>query len=300
MINHSVHKIDLHFMGQQNAIAAFLVKSEIGPILIETGPSSTLPYLKQGLAEHGYQMSDVKHVFLTHIHLDHAGAAWCFADLGAQIYLHPLGYKHMHDPSKLLSSAKRIYGEMMDTLWGTLKPIHAEQLHQVDHLGEIEIGPLTFIAHHTPGHAIHHIAWQIGEDLCTGDVGGVRVNGGPVVPPCPPPDIHIEDWLVSVEHIESLQDIKRYHLTHCSSVTDLKHHTAQLKDALVTYAGWVRPWYEKGLSTSECMPEFRKNVTTYMMSHGFAEEDANAYNTANPPDGSLPGLMRYWKKKLEV
>jgi len=295
---YKVHKIDLNFVGQKNSIASFLVESEEGPILIESGPSSTLKHLETGIAAYGYSLSDVKHVLLTHIHLDHAGAAWCFAELGAKIYLHPLGYKHMHDPSKLLASAQRIYGEMMDVLWGTLKPIPAEQLIQVEHLGEVRIGSLKFIGHYTPGHAKHHHAWQLGPELFTGDVGGVRINGGPVVPPCPPPDIDIDLWLASVDHIESIQGLERYHLTHCSTVEDLDHHREKLRLALKTYSSWVKPWVEKGVPHDEVLPVFTQNVKEYMMSQGLSEAHADSYNTANPPQGSLSGIMRYWSKKL--
>lgn len=297
---YEVHKIDLNFTGQKNSIASFLIKTEEGPILVESGPASTLKYLEQGLASHGYALSDVKHVFLTHIHLDHAGAAWCFAELGAKIYLHPLGYKHMHDPSRLLASATRIYGEMMDVLWGTLKPIPAEQLIQIDHLGEVNIGRLKFIGHYTPGHAKHHLAWQLGAELFTGDVGGVRIHGGPVVPPCPPPDIDIDLWLASLDHIASISDIERYHLTHCSSVDDLEHHLEMLRSTLKQYAAWVKPWVLEGRAHDEVLPEFLQLVKNLMMTQGLSESDADAYQVANPPQGSLSGVMRYWTKKLEA
>jgi glyoxylase-like metal-dependent hydrolase (beta-lactamase superfamily II) len=132
--------LDLNFLGHQDTIASFLIETLAGPILIETGPHSTLPVLEKALAEHGYKKEDIMHVFLTHIHLDHAGAAWVFAEHGATIYLHPKGVQHLSDPSRLLESATRIYGDKMDELWGTLKPIPREQLVSVGHKEKIKIG----------------------------------------------------------------------------------------------------------------------------------------------------------------
>ena len=131
-----IHVLDLHFK-VESAIASFLVETSEGPILIETGPHSTFEFLKKGLEKHGYQPSDVKHVFLTHIHFDHAGAAWAFAETGAKVYVHPFGYKHLLDPSKLYNSAKRIYGDEMETLWGDMKSIPEDQLFAVEDKTEI-------------------------------------------------------------------------------------------------------------------------------------------------------------------
>jgi len=300
MSKYKVHKIDLNFRGKPQSIASYIVTSEEGPIVVETGPHSTLPHLEKGLQELGYELSDIKHVLLTHIHLDHAGAAWCFAELGAKIYLHPFGYKHMHDPSKLLASAQRIYGDMMDTLWGTLKPISSENLVEVDDQAEIVIGNLTFKAHYTPGHAKHHHAWQLGEELFAGDVCGVRINKGPVIPPCPPPDINVEDWLASIEHIAALSDVKRYHLAHYDTVVNLEDHLISLRESITSYASWVEPWVNDNLNPKEALPLFREHVKNFMILKGLSEADADAYQAANPPDMSLAGLMRYWTKKQEA
>ena len=117
MRNGRIHVIDLKFKGEDNGIASFLVETALGPVLIETGPHSTLDTLESGIKKLGYQLTDVKHVLITHIHLDHAGAAWCFAEHGSTIYLHPRGYRHMHDPTRLLASAKMIYKDEMESLW---------------------------------------------------------------------------------------------------------------------------------------------------------------------------------------
>jgi glyoxylase-like metal-dependent hydrolase (beta-lactamase superfamily II) len=297
-VQNKIHVIDLDFLGQKNGIASFVIETVEGPILVETGPHSTLPVLEKSLESLGYKLEDVQHVLITHIHLDHAGAAWCFADLGAKIYLHPLGYHHMNDPSRLLSSAKMIYKEAMDSLWGTLKPIKEDQLVIMEHGESINIYGLDFTAWHTPGHAKHHIAWQVEDHLFTGDVAGVSIHHGPVIPPCPPPDINIEDWIKSIDLIRSLENISSLYLTHFGKITDITNHLNKLEKALDAYSSFFLPHYESGDSVDQVLPEFRDFVKNYLIDHGMNAEDAMSYEAANPSDMSATGLMRYWKKKL--
>lgn len=299
-MNYTVHTIDLNFKGRPNGIAAFLIESDHGPVLVETGPHSTYSHLVSGIRQCGFEPEDVKTVLLSHIHLDHAGAAWCMAQTGATIYLHPFGYRHMHDPSKLLASAKMIYKEEMDTLWGDLQAISAEKLIKVNDLQSLEIGNLRFIPWHTPGHAKHHIAWQLGSDLFTGDVAGVCIHDGPVLPPCPPPDIHIGDWLASLERIAAIGEVNKYYLTHFGAVTDLARHREKLKTGLLEYADFFLPHYKAGATVAEVLPYFREFVKSFLVKNGMKAEDAAAYEAANPSDMSAGGLMRYWQKQDEA
>ena len=299
-MKHITHTIDLNFLGHPNGIAAFLVETDIGPILIETGPHSTLNTLTAAINAIGYQKEDIKHVFITHIHLDHAGAAWCFAEHGAQIYLHPFGYKHVNDPTKLLASAKMIYKEKMDALWGTLKSIPAAQLTTVAHEGIIQIDSLNIKAWHTPGHAKHHIAWQIGTELFTGDVAGVCINDGPVIPPCPPPDINIEDWHESLNIIEQIVDVDTYYLTHFGKVTYIDSHLNKLRKGLESYSQFIKPYYDQDISAEDSLSDFTDFANQYLVENGMSPEDAAAYEAANPSEMSVAGLMRYWRKISKI
>lgn len=280
-------------------IAAHLVETSEGPILLETGPHSTLPKLQAGLAEHGYQMKDIQHVFLTHIHLDHAGAAWAFAEKGATIYMHPLGKKHMADPSKLLASAKLIYKEMMDVLWGTLKPIPANQIVTVQHGETYKVGDVEVVAWNTPGHAVHHVSYQIGQALIAGDVAGAKIGeSGPVTPPCPPPDINIDHWMTSIALLETL-DLTTVYLSHFGKVTHLVNHFTALKAVLWDWANFMLPHYQKGTPPAEVIPQFSTYVDEQLTRAGVSKEDRVVYESSNPANMSVFGLMRYWKKKLE-
>lgn len=293
-----MHITDLRFLNIAHTIAAYILESNEGPVLIETGPYSTFPQLEAGLHTVGYRVEDVQHVLLTHIHLDHAGAAWAFAQNGAQIYVHPFGKKHLAKPEKLLSSARRIYQDMMDQLWGEMQPIAEEQITTVPDEGIITIGNLELRAHHTPGHAVHHIAWQVANTIFTGDVAGVRIDGGMVVPPCPPPDIHIEDWDRSIERLRGLK-AQQFMLTHYGAVTDREEHLNALQDRLHRWAEWMQPHAEAGRTVGEVAPDFEAYVRKELSDSGLDQKAIQQYDAANPPWMSVAGLLRYWKKKAE-
>ena len=164
------------------------------------------------------------------IHFDHAGAAWSFAEQGAKIYVHPKGLPHLAQPEKLYNSARMIYGDDMDRLWGEMRPIPESQLYAPENGEIIEAIGLRFTAWYTPGHAVHHIAWEVSSStepqervLFTGDVAGVRMGGGPVMPPCPPPDIQVEDWLASIQLMRDLPS-ERFFLTHFGEIGDKNSH----------------------------------------------------------------------------
>lgn len=293
-----IHNIALDFQGKLFAISSFLVETSVGPVLIESGPYSTIQSLEKGIQKCGYEITDIKHVFLTHIHLDHAGAAWYFAQQGAQIYLHPLGYKHMHNPSKLLASAKMIYGDMMEQLWGTLKPIDAEKLTTVEDNAQFTLGANIFKATYSPGHAKHHVAWQLNNVLFTGDVAGICIKNGPVVPPCPPPDIHIEDWIESIQKIINIKEIDTYYLTHGGKVQNCVTHMKKLQNMLKAYANFMLPYYKADAKVHEVVQPFNNFVKELLLKNGATQNDLNTYESANPSFMAVAGLLRYWKKKL--
>ncbi|MFK7947881.1 MAG: MBL fold metallo-hydrolase, partial [Saprospiraceae bacterium] len=232
----------------------------------------------------------------THIHFDHAGGAWALAKQGATIYLHPFGKRHLGEPSKLYASAKRIYQDKMETLWGRMEAIDDDKLRTVEHGESITIGDTTFTAHHTPGHAVHHIAWQVGDNLFAGDVAGVKIAKGIVVPPCPPPDINIEDWIASINLVRDL-DINALYLTHFNKITNITAHLEALENILWDWANWMKPHFENGTNQKEIVPQFMEYTKQQLLNHGLTEEEIKQYEAANPSWMSVVGLMRYWKKR---
>lgn len=291
-----IHVLDLQFENIRQAIGSFVVETSEGPVLIESGPHSTYPHLVQALDEKGISINDIRHLFLTHIHFDHAGAAWALARNGAQVYVHPFGYKHLARPQKLYESARRIYGDDMDRLWGAMESIDEEQLSAIEDRQEITVGDTTFRALHTPGHAVHHIAWQVGDTIFTGDVAGVKIGKGPVVPPCPPPDINIEAWQDSIKTLRS-ENPKTLYLTHFGPVTDINPHLRQLEENLLEWANWMKPHFEAGTDPKLITPKFQEFARKQLEAAGVDEAGQEKYEKANPAWMSVAGLLRYWKKR---
>lgn len=294
-----IHTLDLGFQHLEHAIAVFVVEGPHGMVLVEAGPASTLPRLEELLKANGWKMADFPHVFLSHIHFDHAGAAWAFAEKGAQIYLHPKGLPHLAAPEKLYNSARQIYGDYMDTLWGEMRPIPEAQLTAPEHGATIHVCGLQCTAWYTPGHAVHHIAWEVSNGhekvLFTGDVAGVKIDGGPVMPPCPPPDIHVENWQASIQLMRELP-VETLYLTHFGKVTDKAEHLAALESRLLSWAEWMRPYAEQSANPDNIVPAFQQFVKGQLLEAGVTPENLQRYEAANPAFMSVAGLIRYWKK----
>ena len=191
--------IDLHHQAP-GIVGSYLLETEDGPALLDCGPTSTIPHLKAGLANRGLDLTDVRHLLLSHIHLDHAGAAGVLVRQNPwlQVHVSEIGAPHLIDPSRLEASARRLYGNAFDELWGELAPIPAENVHAV---GERVVGLACFP---TPGHAWHHVSYLDAEGtLYAGDAAGVRLEGARfVMPPCPPPELDLEAWESSIVEIE--------------------------------------------------------------------------------------------------
>ena len=292
-----IYLLDLHFQGMPETIASYLMDSSEGLILFECGPHSSLNNLEEALFKYGAKMEDIKHLFLTHIHFDHAGAAWAFAEKGSQVYVHPFGYPHLQNPEKLLSSATRIYGNKMDSLWGEIRPINESQLLQVEDGQEFEIGEHRIIAHYTPGHAKHHIVWQIGDRFICGDLAGCKLLNGPVVPPCPPPDINIEQWVESINKIKQLKPSKLY-LSHFGIVDqNIEAHFEALEKELHIWLAYIKPYFEHGILPEDASKEFQVFNDDKIRAAGGDDELVLKYSLANPAWMSVFGLYRYLKKR---
>ena len=290
--------LDLNFQGRPQAIAAYLIRSGDAVVLIESGPGSTLPGLEAGLAREGLSTRDVTHLLLTHIHLDHAGAAGWLARQGAEVYVHPVGAPHMLNPDKLIASATRIYADRMSSLWGEFLPVPQEKLHIVRESEVIGIGPLEFLPINTPGHAEHHYAYLF-EDICfTGDVGGVRIPGYQYLR-CPmvPPELHLKRWHESIQRLRAL-DFARLAPTHFGIYDDPEWQLREVEKGLEN----AELWLEKTMSEDPNPPieAMRESFTTWMIEQatemGLSEDVLKAYALANPPGMSADGLLRYWKK----
>ncbi|MBS7332128.1 MAG: MBL fold metallo-hydrolase [Weeksellaceae bacterium] len=291
-----IHTIDLNFQQEDHSIAAYLIETAQGPILIETGPMSTFDTLQKGIENLGFQLSDIENVLVTHIHFDHAGAAWKFAEHGATIFVHPIGVPHLHHPEKLWNSAAQIYGDDMNRLWGEMKPIPEDQLVGVADGNKIEFGDVVIDVLYTPGHAVHHNAYQIDDVIFTGDVAGVRIGKGPVVPPCPPPDINIKLWKESIEKIKSKNPSALY-LTHFDRQENPIELLNDLELILDDWANYIKPFYDDQVPADTIVPLFMNYTKNQFKEKGLSDEEIQTYEYANPSWMSVNGLLRYWKLK---
>ena len=286
-------------MGQPKMISVFLMESDEGPILFETGPHSCMPYLEQGLAAYGYKKEDINHLFLTHIHLDHAGGAWEFAKHGAKIYVHPAGLKHLVDPSKLVASATKLYKDKMDILWGKFKPTPEENLEVVEHNQVFHIGGKQIRALHSPGHANHHAAYATDEGMVCGDVAGICIATGPPMPPCPPPDINFDFWRKSIEILIN-ENPKTLHIAHFGTHENGIQHLKDLRRELDILEEFSFDLYKKTPDRNEAYPKFNQWVRNRMLEICPNRKVADYYAISMPTRMQLRGVFRYYVKREKI
>lgn len=292
----SVQTIDLNFLGIPGVIAVYLIPHAHGAVMVECGPGSTIPALQAGLRAHGLTEADITDVLLTHIHLDHGGAAGWMARQGARIHVHPVGAPHLVNPDKLLASAARIYGEMMQTLWGEFLPVPEDRLSIVQDDDLIEIDGLQFRAIDTPGHANHHYAYLFEDLLFSGDAGGVRLPGPRHLRlPMPPPEFHLEKWRASVVRLGSVP-FSRIAPTHFGIFSDPGWHLSALANVLNEVEGWMQSVMPANPSPGSLNEQFLEWTRQRSLDEGVGENLLPAYEAANPSWMSSQGIQRYWTK----
>jgi glyoxylase-like metal-dependent hydrolase (beta-lactamase superfamily II) len=280
----SLEPIDLRYQGTGRVIGAYLVETEEGPALFDCGPAVCIPDLKRGLADRGLDLTDVRHLLLSHIHLDHAGAAGSLVreHPALQVHVSSVGAPHLIDPSRLEASARRLYGDAFDSLWGELAPVPEASVHSV---GERVLGLTCFP---TPGHASHHVSYlDDAGTLYAGDAAGVRVQPGRhVLPVSPPPDVDLEAWEHTFDEIDRRRPA-RLALIHFGVVDEPGDHVARTRQELRRWAGRVR----SGMREEEFVAACRRDLVD-------AEGDvAELWEKAAPLWQSYAGLKRYWDKR---
>ena len=292
----SLPLIDLNFQDTPGVIGVPVLDSGDGLVLADVGPGSTLPALEEGLARLGAELSDVRHLLLTLIHLDHAGAAGTVLERvpRARVYVHERGASHLVRPERLMASAGQIYGDQMERLWGEMRPLPADRLTVPEgdralRVGRLEVRPLP-----TPGHAVHHLAYHVGDDLFVGDVGGIRLDARQTPrAPTPPPDIDLPAWRQSVALLRGL-DARTLYPTHFGAYPQEAAHWDGLLHKLEEDAERVRDGLERGEPAEELTERFSETVMDELRAQ--APELPDRFGFASPPWMSVQGLTRYWKR----
>ncbi len=278
--------LDLRHAGP-GIVGCYLLETEDGPALFDCGPASSIEHLKSGLHDRGLELADVRHLLLSHIHLDHAGAAGVLVreHPGLQVHVSEIGAPHLVDPSRLEASARRLYGDVFDDLWGELAPIPEENVHAV---GERVLGLDCFP---TPGHASHHVSYLDDEGvLYAGDAAGVRLEGAQfVMPPLPPPEVDLEAWERTIEEIERRAP-GALALIHFGVHDDVMDHLAALRETIRRWAERV----EDGMDEATFVAAARYDVSQS------DPELVDGYQSAGPYWHHFRGLERYWRKRREA
>lgn len=294
----NIHTLDLKFQGIAHNIASYLIVGPDGPVLVETGPGSTLQTLLAGLADHGYAPQDVRHVLVTHIHLDHSGAAGWWAQQGAQVYVHHVGARHLIDPSKLMTSAKRIYLDKLDKLWGEVLPAPAERITELHDGDKVEVAGLTFTALDTPGHAWHHHAFRLGDVAFAGDAAGIHVPDNPVIAiPTPPPEFNLEAWQKTVVRLKQ-ENFRAIYPTHFGRVDNVSEHLDAFEQLLNQTAEFVRERVEAGFERDQIVVQYEAWQQERAVAVGAADDAMLQLDKVSSHNISVDGLMRFWRKRL--
>jgi glyoxylase-like metal-dependent hydrolase (beta-lactamase superfamily II) len=272
--------LDLRHLGHERVIGSYLLETNDGPTLQDCGPTTCVPELKARLAERGLELADVRHLLLSHIHLDHAGAAGVLVreHPGLQVHVSEIGAPHLVDPKRLEASARRLYGDDFDRLWGELAPVPDENVHVV---GDETLGLATFPS---PGHASHHVCYVDGEGtLYAGDAAGVRIRPSEfVLPPTPPPEVDLAAWDRTLDELER-RDPQRLALIHFGVFDDPLRHLEELRRRLPEWAERVRD----GATEEQFAADAGADLAA----------DRDAYEQAMPFWQSYAGLKRYWEKR---
>jgi len=295
--------VDLRFLGHTGVLATGILHGAEGVALVDPGPSTTLQTLERELASRGFDARDVRAILLTHIHLDHAGVSGSLTARcpNARVYVHANGARHLVDPTRLLASASRLYGEDMDRLWGEVHPVPADRLHVLDVGGEDQADEcrLTIVGHDvrvawTPGHASHHVSYFLpGPRLAfVGDTAGICRPGSPIVlPATPPPDIDLDAWRDSTARILRW-DPDTLFLMHFGPHRAPRMHFQDLWRRTEEWSRRARALLDAG---DDGAARFMAAVSEEL-ARTVGRAESEAYATAGRFDFSWMGLARYWKR----
>ena len=293
--------VDVQFLGYPNIIATAILHGTAGVALVDPGPSTSLDNLRGALARKGIAMRDVRHILLTHIHLDHAGATGTLLDEnpGIEVLVHERGAPHLVDPGKLVASAGRLYGQDMDRLWGEIRPVPAAALRVLQGGERIVAGGRVLDVAYTPGHASHHVSFfEPSSGIAfVGDSAGIRRGSGTyVMPAAPPPDIDLEQWRESEARILAWNPDTLF-LTHFGPFHGARQHFQQLMDRVAEWSRVIRRLLaDSALSEEDRQARFVAEATQELR-RVVGPAEAELYGRAGSLHYSYQGLARYWRKK---
>ncbi len=278
--------IDLHHQSER-VVGVYLVETGDGLALFDCGPSSCVDALDAGLRARGLELTDIDHLLLSHIHLDHAGAAGTLVreHPALRVHVSEIGAPHLADPSRLERSARRLYGDAFDILWGGLAPVPEAN---IDLVGDRVLGLDCFPS---PGHASHHVCYLHADGtLYAGDAAGVRIQPQRyVLPVSPPPEVDVEAWFRTFEEIERRRP-ERLALVHFGVAGSPSEHLALAREELTKWSERC----EQGLDEEAWVSAARRDLEAAV------GDEADVWVHAAPLWQSYVGMKRYWDKRREA
>lgn len=289
------------FLGEHEIIGSYLLAGGNELAIIDPGPGSVMQSLLDAIREAGFDHQDVTHLIATHVHLDHAGASGTLARLlpKAHVYVHSMGAPHLLDPSKVVASASRIFGDRMKLLWGDIEPTPQERLHFIEGGDILNVADRRLEVHYTPGHAIHHVTFfdaHSGEAF-VGDVAGVRLPGVDYVrPPTPPPDLDLEAWSESIDLVKGLQPNLMY-IGHFGAIRDIEPHMERLREKLYAWGDFVLAAMRDGKNEAEIIRMLIEHTKPELLQAAHDPHALERYEIATNYPMTVQGYMRYWHKK---
>ncbi len=310
-LNERDRVIDVLHQGVPGMIGATLLRLDSGIAVIDPGPEACMDTLVQGIEDLGHSLADLRAILLTHIHLDHAAATGALVREAprARVHVHPAGATHMADPHRLLASAERIYGAKMDALWGRFLAVPELSLVTVTQGDVVTLGNRHFQVADVPGHAKHHVAFYEAATgtAWVGDVGGIRIGGGPPLPVTPPPDIDVELWKHSMDRVMAWEP-RRIVPTHFGAYDDVDDHFGELARQLDRWSRWVRdslsplaawPFLRDPAGPADDQAQAREFCAWVWdrLCDELGHEVAKQYAFASGLQDSWHGLARYWRQR---
>ncbi len=273
--------IDVRHLGREHVICCW----QVDDVLVDPGPESSIDTVLEAL-----DGEQPRALLLTHIHFDHAGAAGALVrewpDL--EVWVHERGARHLADPARLVASAKRLYGEDFDRLWGEVVPIPERSLRVLRGGERIDGWEVAY----TPGHASHHVSYRHDASgwVFPGDTCGVRMPAGNLLlAPTPPPDIDLDAWETSLAAIEAWEP-ERLAITHFGDYGDVAAHVARIREALAHW-GELAQRVDRETYAQALRAAFREALD---------EQGALAFEQAMPPEDQWLGLDRYFARAREA
>jgi len=303
-LGNDVFQIDTRMAGYEGITAGYLIRGD-RPCLVETGTAPSAPVVRDALAELGVGSNDLATVVVTHIHLDHAGGTGDIAEMfpAAEVVVHELGARHLADPSRLMASARLVYGDELDELFGTLAPTPAARIRTVERTGVVDLGGGRELqSHYSPGHAKHHVGLvdSVSGDLYVGDAAGIYIpETGDMRPATPPPDFNLDIALDSLRTFAALQPV-RLLFSHFGPVTAVDETLERSAAEIIVWVEETRQARRAGLDLDHAaaMVAERTRQRYRALADSADPELAAKYDRISSAQANVAGIM-HWLDKTE-